>query len=316
MALASRARSIARIVAVAVLSALMLTAVAQAKRPLPPVNASPPAVTGAPVWASGTQLPGQSAFSSPPTALGGLVYTGGAGSAGTVYGVRASDGSVAWTAPVQNGDHSSPAVSASGVYVSYACGWTYDFSPGSGAKLWTRPASCEGGGGKTPVLAAGRLYVRDNSCAAQSLGSPGVPGCGAAILDASSGSPQSLFSPTGPAPAVDATNVYDLHGSTLTATSVATGATAWTFNAGPSPVDPTIDSAPIVAGSTVIMGGSSGNIFGISTTDGHQRWEISAGAGMGIAAPDEQNVSQPLTGLASSGGYLVVPAGNTLTVYR
>ena len=92
---------------------------------------------------------------------------------------------------------------------------------------------------------------------------------------------------------------YDMPLTTLTATNVNTGATAWTFNQAPNPVDPTLDSAPIVAGGTVIVGGSSGNIFGLASTDGRQLWKISAGSGMGIAAPDEQNVSQPLTGLAS-----------------
>lgn len=274
------------------------------------------ATTGIPVWSSAVQLPGQSAFSSPSTAFGGTVYTGGAGSGGTLYAVKEADGSIAWTAPVQNGDHSSPAVSASAVYVSYACGWAYDFAPTTGANIWTRAATCEGGGGKTPVLSGGRLYVRDNSCASQLLGGPTTPGCGAAVLDASGGTPLSLLSATGPAPAIDATNIYDLQGSTLTASNVNTGATSWTFNGGSTPVDPTLDSAPIVAGGTVIIGGSSGNIFGLSAADGHQQWEISAGPGMGIPAPDEQNVSQPLTGLSSSDGLLVVPAGNTLSVYR
>ena len=34
-----------------------------------------------------------------------------------------------------------------------------------------------------------------------------------------------------------------------------------------------------------------------------------------IPAPDEQNVSQPLTGLAAGQGLLVVPAGNVLRAY-
>jgi outer membrane protein assembly factor BamB len=39
--------------------------------------------TGALQWA--TQLPGQSAFTSPPTASGGVVYVSGSGSGGTLY---------------------------------------------------------------------------------------------------------------------------------------------------------------------------------------------------------------------------------------
>ncbi len=37
--------------------------------------------------------------------------------------------------------------------------------------------------------------------------------------------------------------------------------------------------------------------------------------GSAIPAPDEHNVSQPLTGLAIGLGHLVVPATRTVTVY-
>jgi outer membrane protein assembly factor BamB len=43
------------------------------------------AVTGTPGWSK--QLPGQYAFTSPPTAINGIVYVGGAGSGGTLYAV-------------------------------------------------------------------------------------------------------------------------------------------------------------------------------------------------------------------------------------
>ncbi len=42
-------------------------------------------------------------------------------------------------------------------------------------------------------------------------------------------------------------------------------------------------------------------------------WTINVGTG--IPGPDEQNVSQPLTGLGISGGTVAVPAGSTLVVY-
>ena len=37
--------------------------------------------------------------------------------------------------------------------------------------------------------------------------------------------------------------------------------------------------------------------------------------GSAVPAPDEHNVSQPLTGMAVGLGHLVVPGTNTLTVY-
>jgi hypothetical protein len=91
-------------------------------------------------------------------------------------------------------------VSSSGAWVSYACGQTYDFNPVSGALSWHRDTNCEGGGGNTPVLAHGDLYVRDFSFAA--------------VLKASNGKLRAGFSASGPPPAVDLTQSYDLQGST------------------------------------------------------------------------------------------------------
>jgi outer membrane protein assembly factor BamB len=68
------------------------------------------ASTGHVRWA--IQLPLQYAFSSPPTAGNGYVYTGGAGSGGTVYAVNETTGALKWTGAVENGDNSSPAVPA------------------------------------------------------------------------------------------------------------------------------------------------------------------------------------------------------------
>lgn len=250
------------------------------------------AATGTPLWAR--QLPGQYSFSSAPTATGGVVYTGGAGSGGTVYAVDGATGTVRWTAPVANGDNSSPAVSPSGVYVSYACGRAYDLSPATGAAIWTRTTSCSGGGGKTPVLANGRLYVRDFSFPA--------------TLDAATGGLLASFASSGPAPAVDATTVYDVAGGRLTASNAATGATRWVFG------DGTLTSAPLVAGSTVFAASSTGTLFALAAGTGAMTWSGAVGAG--VLAPDEQNVSQPLTGLATSGGLVVVPAGTRLVAFR
>lgn len=251
------------------------------------------AATGAPRWA--VQLPGQYSFSSAPTASGGVVYTGGAGSGGTVYAVDGATGTVKWTHPVANGDQSSPAVSASGVYVSYSCGNTYDLNPTTGSTIWTRAPGCSGGGGKTPVLANGRLYVRDFSAPA--------------TLDAATGDLLGSFVSSGPAPAVDSSTVYDQKGGTLTASSVTSGAARWSFTG-----DGSLTSAPLVAGSTVFVASGAGTLYALASATGAVTWSGAVGAG--VLAPDEQNVSQPLTGLATSGGLLVVPAGTRLAAFR
>ena len=251
------------------------------------------AATGAQAWT--TQLPGQYSFSSPPTARDGYVYTGGAGSGGTVYAVRQADGGVAWTAAVANGDNSSPAVSSTGVYVSYACGQSYGFAPATGALLWYRPTGCSGGGGKTPVLGGGKLYVRDFSYPA--------------ILDAGTGAELGLWQTSGPAPALDGVNRYVLTGSTLRAENAGSGSLQWSFDG-----DGELSSAPIVAGDTVFVGSATGGLYGLSSATGAVTWSTNVGSP--IPRPDEQNVSQPLTGLASHGGLLVVPAGSALHAFR
>ncbi len=250
--------------------------------------------TGTLDWA--TQLPTQWSFSAPPTASNGIVYTSGAGDGGTVYAVNEADGSLAWTQSVENGDTSSPAVSSSGVYVSYACGQSYDFDPNTGDLIWHRATACEGGGGKTPVLANGLLYVRDSSFPA--------------VLDAGSGVLQSSFRSSGPAPAVSSSMIFNLEGGVLYAAPSTPGSSVtWTFSG-----DGTLSSAPIVAGDEVILAGTSGEVYALSSSNGSVLWQGSAGAS--VPAPDEQNVSQPLTGLADSGGLLVVPAGDTLVAFR
>ena len=252
------------------------------------------AVTGATAWSK--QMPGQYSFSSAPTAANGIVYVGGAGSGGTVYAVNEHDGSILWMSAVANGDESSPAVDGQGVYVSYACQQAYDFAPASGNLLWHHDSSCEGGGGKTPVLADGTIFARD------------VP-LGNVLLSASDGSELGAFN-AGPAPAVANDVAYTLSGSTLTAVNDAgQGTNAWTFTG-----DSFLDTAPLVVGGLVFVGSSQGELYALDATTGSTSW--STNVGVGIPGPDEQNVSQPLTGLGAANGTLIVPAGSKLMAYR
>jgi hypothetical protein len=251
---------------------------------------------GTPLWT--VQLPSQRMFSSPPTPIPhsyGLLFTGGSGTGGTVYAVRESDGSVAWTASVLNGDDSSPAVSDTGVYVSYACAQAYDFEPLTGALIWHHETSCEGGGGKTPVLYQGKLYVRDASL-------------GNTILDASTGAGLGTFSGS-VAPAFSGSTGFFLNGSTLQAVDLSSGSVLWSFSG-----DGTLDTAPLLVNGQVYVGGKSGNLYAVNAATGAQTW--SASTGSPINGPDEQNLSQPLTGLGAGYDFLVVPAGNTLTLYE
>lgn len=253
------------------------------------------AVTGVAGW--GTQLPGQYAFSSPPTAVNGIVYAGGAGTGGTLYAVDESNGNVLWTSSVTNGDHSSPAVSSDGVFVSYPC-QVYKFDLITGSSLWHYAGTCSGGGGKTPAYANGLLYVRDP-----------LDG-GGEIFDASVGTKVGTFTAT-PIPALSTQTGFFQHAGTLQAIDLTTHNVLWNFTG-----DGSLVSAPIVINqTTVFVGSSSGKVYAVDAGTGVQQTWIGT-AGAPIAGPDEQNVTQPLTGLGAGEGYLIVPAGSVLTAWK
>ena len=245
--------------------------------------------TGAVQWS--VDLPGQYSFTSPPTSYRGILYTGGAGSGGTLYAVDEVDGTVLWTQSVANGDHSAPAVDANGVYVSYACAVAYRFAPQTGTRAWTHTTGCSGGGGKTPVLAGDRLYVRDSPTANT-------------ILNTANGQDVGTFT-SKVAPAVDGGTRFEVASGTLQAIDIATGATKWTAT-GPSG---TIVSAPIVLDDVVIVGTTSGAIIARDKVTGTIAWNVDAGAAIG--SPDEQNAWN-LTGMNVAGGRLFVSAGSRL----
>ncbi|MFF1644496.1 PQQ-binding-like beta-propeller repeat protein [Streptomyces sp. NPDC058240] len=252
--------------------------------------------TGAKIWTA-TLVP-QYSFTSPPTFAGGVVYTGGAGSGGTLYAVDAADGAVLWTQPVANGDNSSPAVTANGVYVSYACEQTYAFDPKSGNPIWHHRTDCSGGGGRTPVLADGGVWVRD------------AAGMTPSVLNATDGQVRGTYEASGrsPAPAFDGRQGYFVDDGVLQERHSRTLATRWKFEG-----DSQISTAPIVVNGYVYVGSRTGRLWALNGATGQSVWSTDVGAP--INEPDEQNVSEPLTGLGAGGGLVVVPATHLLVAY-
>jgi outer membrane protein assembly factor BamB len=246
--------------------------------------------TGTPGWS--VQLPGQYAFSSPPTASNGTVYVGGAGSGGTLYAVNETNGALFWTASVANGDNSSPTVGPAAVYVSYACLNTYSFDLTTGALNWLNPTGCEGGGGETAVYANGQLFARDDVS-------------GNDIFNASTGTILGSFSSSTP-PAVDATTAYYLSAGTLSAVDLASSAVRWSF-AG----DGQLTSAPLIVDDTVVIGSASGILYGVNEQSGHLTWQVNTGQ----AIPSGVEWFGTPYGFAVAQGVLIVPAGSELLAY-
>jgi outer membrane protein assembly factor BamB len=251
------------------------------------------AATGQLKWS--TVLAGQYSFSSPPTAAHGYVYTGGAGSGGTLYAVDQSNGVIAWTRSVANGDSSAPAVSSDGVFVTYPC-TTYAFRPATGEQTWSNNTGCSGGGGATPVVANGVLYAPN-----------GFGSYNGSTFNAATGSLLGAYVADNP-PAIDAQSGYFLQSGTLRGVTLANNTVQWSF-AG----DGALVSSPIVVNQYVFVGASSGRLYAVDASSGQQLWMKDLGAA--IPAGSGWGARMPISGLSAGDGLLVVPAGNTLTAF-
>jgi outer membrane protein assembly factor BamB len=239
-----------------------------------------------------TLLAGQYAFSAALTASNGLVYTGGAGSGGTLYAVNESNGAIVWTQGVANGDNSTPAVTADGVYVTYPC-QTYDFRPATGDSIWSNNTGCEGGGGATPVVANQLVYSPN-----------GVSGYDGDTFNAETGAIAGSYVADSPS-AFTASTGYFLQSGTLRGVTISNNTVLWSF-AG----DGTLTGSPIVVNQYVFIASSSGNLYALNGSSGVQAWEIALGS-----AVDASTAALPFSSLAAGDGLLVVPAGNNVICY-
>ncbi len=239
-----------------------------------------------------TDLSAQSQFSGPPTAAGGQVFISGSGTGGDVFALSGLTGALQWSGSVASGDASSPAIGGGGVYAAYACDQDYDFDPATGDLNWDNTAACADTGGSTPVFGDGKLYGVDQAG-------------GNVILNAATGAYEGTFAGS-TTPALANHVLYTVSGGELQAVNDdGLGATAWTF-AG----DGGLDTPPLVAGSTVFVGSSTGELYAVSAADGTQLWSTAVGNAItGGSGPFDT------TGMAVADQALVVPAGNTLTVY-
>jgi outer membrane protein assembly factor BamB len=234
-------------------------------------------------------------ISAAPTAYDGVVYTSGDGSGGTLSAVSEANGQVLWSASVENGDVSSPAVDDSGVYEDYVCDLSYGFGL-DGTNRWRDYFGCEGGGGATSVLNGSNLYLPGGNAG-------GIAGVGALIVSTASGAGSATFAGTG-LPAFDAANMYLVNGGALDAVSKSGSPAHWSFTG-----DGTIDTSAVTTNGIVFTGSSDGHLYGINSSTGAQVWTAVA-PGAVFTADWYQS-----TGLAAADGLLAVPAGGFLTAY-
>jgi hypothetical protein len=105
-------------------------------------------------------------------------------------------------------------------------------------------------------------------------------------------------------PAISPTSGFFLKSGTLTAKSLSDNSTLWSFQG-----DGGLVSSPIIVNQAVIVGSSSGQLYGLDAATGAQLWTMNAG---GAITGGTGNV---ISGLAAGDGLLVVPAGNTVSAY-
>ncbi|MBX5462052.1 MAG: PQQ-like beta-propeller repeat protein [Steroidobacteraceae bacterium] len=255
------------------------------------------AANGAIVWSETLQETGF--FSSAPTALNGLVYVGGP--QGELYAIDQDTGAIVWKAITPDrGTVSSPTVSADGVFVVAPC-HASKFDPLTGNLLWHNDGPYSGGGAGVPgVFANNQLHFTDRC-----MSSPGT----GRVLDAQTGSQTGTFFGDR-LPAFSDQVGYYLQTPTLMAVDLASNTTLWSF---PNASDP-FTTAPIVVGDYAIAGTSSGKVYAFGPTSSAAVW--TAMAPSPIEHKEEGGSPTVPGGNAVGDGYLVVPAGNTLTAWR
>jgi outer membrane protein assembly factor BamB len=249
------------------------------------------AATGHINWATTPLV--QYGFDSPPTAYDGVLYATGAGSSGTLYAVSEVNGGLMWSAGVTNGNHSSPAVDDSGVYVDFAGDVSFGFGL-DGTRRWSTYFGSSGGGGATAVLNGSHLYLHN-----------GMGGPGALILSTDTGASSGTFGGNG-LPAFDAANMYVFSGGILNAVGKDGTSARWSFSG-----DGAIDSTPVTSGGILFTGSSRGNLYGIDSSTGAQVWTAMAPGP--VTTHEESGLEH--TGLAAADGLLAVPAGGFLTAF-
>src|SRR5260221_13931729 len=240
------------------------------------------AATGSVIWSK--RLTGQISFMAPPTAYNTNVYVSGAGNGGTLYAVSEASGAVRWTAPVKNGDGSSPAVDNSGVFLSFACHQDYRFSF-HGTVMWHKDPGCEGLRGSTPALHGSRVYMR---------GDGDYP----LIYDKASGTQLSSF--VSDAPPAFFSDMYLLQGGKVADASQTGGGTLgrWTFG------DGTLVLPAVVGGSYVYAVSRGGGVYALDSSTGNQGWTGNVGGRVN---------GGPTPRMGARHKILVFPAGPTPT---
>jgi outer membrane protein assembly factor BamB len=242
------------------------------------------AATGALDWSTATLY-----FSSEPVVSDGTVWVFGAG---VLYGLSEQTGAVTAQSSYLNGDGATPAVNASGVYLSTATGCDAQYRLSlSAAVVWNYNGvpGCSGGGGSTAALWGGKLMYGSD---------------GHEVLSQSAGTLEGTFSGV---PAFGRSTGYFASGDTVSALDIARGnAPVWTAT-----LSSTVAAGPVVTPNAVWVGTSGATLVALSPATGKVLNTIQlpgapGGGGQYSGTPSDIGVG---------GNTLVVPSGSTITAF-
>jgi outer membrane protein assembly factor BamB len=255
--------------------------------------------TGKQKWAA--TPPTQCHFSSFPTAINGSVYTGAAGDGSDVYAYKESDGKLEWTASVESGGDSSPAVTTNGVYVADASPQTYDFNPLTGKRIWDFSGSSGGGSGSTPVVYDGLVFIEQSQA---------LSGYDGLILNAKTGKIAGGFnSYTTPAFA-DHFGFFGTSGTNdrdgITAYAIPSMRRVWTVTFSDKYLPQT---PPLVVGNEVFIESYDGDLYAYNAKTGAQVLDMPLGS-------SDTYYRSASAALGYGSGELIVPDGSDLIALK
>jgi outer membrane protein assembly factor BamB len=227
------------------------------------------ASNGAALWT--TQLPGYW-YEASPNAYGGSVFIIGNGG---LSAVDEASGNILWTTTsASSTDWDSPAISSEGAYAESGNCLAGAYDPSGGASIWQAQSQCSGSFGFASIIKNDVLFGRT--------------GASLTLFDSATGNQKGQIA-SASAPAVTSTAVIALNAGTLSSTRLSDLVQTWTFTG-----DGHLLTAPVVVNNTVLIGSSSGNVYGLDAGTGSQVW-------VGVSP-------QPINADSESGGPMP-PAG-------
>jgi outer membrane protein assembly factor BamB len=175
------------------------------------------------------------------------------------------------------------------VYEAEACDQVSALNVITGGLQWYISGDCTGGGGTTPAVAGGRIWVRDWAE-------------GNIIVDLN-GKSLGSFAVDVP-PSIHGSLAFYLRSQTLTAVDVDSNVIKWSF-AG----DNKLCTSAVIAGGggQVFVGSSAGNVYELDESTGAQKSVDIAGTAVSAGGDT--------MGMALAQNHLLVPVSNDLVAY-